>query len=135
MLVVAGTLIFAAGCGGSSNGGGGGGGGDTGFSKASLNGRYAFTMRGFGLLPGSPTQADYFVEGGVFTADGNGNITVGTDDFIQGGIPFSDPITGIYVINSDGSGDMQFNFTGGSTTFRITLSDNAHFFMVEEDGF
>jgi hypothetical protein len=135
-LVAAGTLIVAAGCGGSgNNNGGGGGGGSQGFSKASLNGRYAFTMRGYGLLPGSLTQADYFVEGGVFTADGNGNITVGTDDFIQGGVPFSDPITGTYVINTDGSGDLRLDFTGGSTEFRITLSDNAHFFMAEEDGF
>ncbi|MBI3645581.1 MAG: hypothetical protein HY233_06425 [Acidobacteriales bacterium] len=137
VLVAAGTLIFAAGCGfgGGGNGGGGGGGGNQGFSKASLNGRYVFTMRGVGLLPGSLTQADYFVEGGVFTADGNGNLTAGTDDFVQGGIPASDPITGAYSISSDGSGELRLDFSTGSTRFRITLVDNAHFYLAEDDGF
>lgn len=131
------TLLLAASCGnGSGNGGGGGGGGgNTGFTNASLNGRYAFTMRGYGLLGGTLTQADYFVEGGVFTADGTGHLTVGTDDFIQGGIPFSDPITGVYAVNSDGSGDLRLDFASGSTTFRITLSDSSHFSIIEDDGF
>jgi hypothetical protein len=136
MLVAAGTLI-AAGCGSSgNNGGGGGGGGNGSFGKASLNGRYTFTLRGYGLLPGSLTAADFFVEGGMFTADGNGNITAGTDDFVQSNTPFSDPITGVYSVNNDGSGNLQFNFSGGGfSVYRITLSDTGHFYMQQEDGF
>lgn len=131
------VLLLAVGCGfgGGGNGGGGGGGGNNGFSNASMNGHYAFTMRGYGLLPGSLTLADYFVEGGVLTADGNGHITAGTDDFVQNNTFFSDPFTGIYSINSDGTGDVRFNFAGGPTLYRITLSDSGHFYMAEKDGF
>ena len=55
-------------------GGGGGGGGNTGFTNASLKGQYAFTLRGVG----TPDQVNsfFFVEGGVFTADGNGNLSL-----------------------------------------------------------
>ena len=131
------TLLLAAGCGfgGGGNGGGGGGGGNNGFSYASLNGQYAYTLRGFGLLPGSLTQADLFVEGGFFTADGNGHLTAGNDDLVQNSTLFSDSMTGVYGINSDGSGDIRFDFAGGSITLRITMSDASHFYIEQEDGF
>src|SRR5712671_3295386 len=135
------VLLLAAGCGGSgNNGGGGGGGGNTGFSKASLSGHYAFTLRGFGLLPNSSNQEEYFVEGGVFTADGNGGITAGIDDYVQNFVPYSDAVTGTYTVNKDGSGDLRLNFSGGAggrggfTIYRITLSDSGHFYIVEDDG-
>lgn len=139
-LVAAGTLIVAAGCGGSGNNNGGGGGNNGNFTNASLNGHYAFTLRGFGLLPNSTTSEDYFVEGGVFTTDGNGNVTAGTDDYVQGGVPYSDSVSGKYTINSDGTGDLQLNFSGGAggrggfTVYRLTLSGTGHFYMVEDDG-
>jgi hypothetical protein len=134
------VLPLATGCGSGNNGGGGGGGGNTGFSKASLKGQYAFTLRGFGLLPNSVTQQAYFVEGGVFTADGNGNITAGTDDYVQNFVPYSDAVLGTYTVNQDGSGDLRLNFSGGAggrggfTIYRITLSDSGHFYIVEDDG-
>ena len=134
------TLLFATGCGSGNSNGGGGGGGDTGFSRASLNGSYAFTLRGFGLLPNSTVQESYFVEGGVFTADGNGNITSGTDDYLQNFVPFTDSVTGTYTVNKDGTGDLRLNFSGGPggrgtfTIYRITLSDSGHFYIVEDDG-
>ena len=135
-LVAAGTLIVAAGCGSSGNNGGGGGGGNNGnFTNASLNGHYAFTLRGIGTPDG--LNSFFFVEGGVFTADGNGNLTSITDDFIedfQGTLNL--PATGSYKINSDGSGDLLFNL-GGPIPFRyrITFSDSSHFYMEEDDGF
>ncbi|MBZ5615143.1 MAG: hypothetical protein LAO23_14130 [Acidobacteriia bacterium] len=112
-----------------------------GFSKASLNGSYAFTVKGYGLNVGSSTAANFFVEGGVFTADGNGNITAGTDDFVEavGSTTQAFPgsaVTGVYSIAKDGTGDLQFNFSGGGAeVFRITLSDTSHLYMEEEDGF
>lgn len=136
VLVAAGILVFALGCGSGGNNGGGGGGGNQGFTNASLNGTYAFTWRGVGLLPGSSSQADFFVEGGVFTADGNGRITAGNDDFVQGGIAFNDPFTGTYTVNKDGSGNFIMDFgTGGSTRFRFTLIDTAHLYVAEDDSF
>lgn len=133
------ALLFLAGCGGNSSNTIPGG-NNQGFTNASLSGHYAFTLRGFGLLPGNPNSEDYYVEGGVFTADGNGNITAGTDDYVQANVPFSDALTGTYRINSDGTGDLQLNFgggaggRGGSATYRITLSDPVHFYIEEDDG-
>lgn len=134
ILVAGGTLVLALGCGsGGNNGGGGGGGGnDSGFTKASLKGQYAFTLRGIGTP--DTQNSFFFVEGGVFTADGNGNITSGTDDFVVNFQAFSDQITGVYDINPDGSGNIQFNFPqGGSSVYHISFSDVSHFYMEQAD--
>jgi hypothetical protein len=129
-------IFLAAGCGSS--------GGPVivhgGFSKTSLKGSYAFTVKGFGLNTGTSAAANFFVEGGVFTADGNGNITLGMDDFVEavGATTQVFPntaITGVYSINRDGTGDLQFNVPAGVlVTFRITLSDANHLYMEEDDG-
>jgi hypothetical protein len=134
-LAVAGTLIFAVGCGSSFNSGGGGGGGNQGFSNASLNGHYAFTLRGVGTPDRFNTF--FFVEGGVFTADGNGNLTAITDDFIENLTPgLNNQATGFYTINKDGSGDLQFNFSNATIAqYHIALRDDSHFYMEEDEGF
>ncbi|MFI5114565.1 MAG: hypothetical protein ACHP7J_05420 [Terriglobales bacterium] len=125
-------LLTAVGCGSSSNSGGGGQ--NQGFTNVSLNGQYAFTLRGVGTPDG--INPFFFVEGGVFTADGNGNLTAITDDFIENLTPaLNNQATGIYKINKDGSGDLQFNFANGfSPLYRITLSDDSHFYMEEDEG-
>jgi hypothetical protein len=130
------SIILAVGCGSSGSpvqvtGG---------FSNASLKGSYAYTLKGYGFNAGSVTAANFFVEGGVFTADGNGNVTAGTDDFVEAALNTTQAftgsaVTGIYSINSDGTGDLQLNFTaGGSEVFRITLSGTGQLYMEEEDG-
>ncbi len=112
-----------------------------GFTNASLKGTYSYTLKGYGFNANSSTVANFFVEGGVFTADGNGTITAGTDDFVEavGSTTQAFPgnaVTGIYSINKDGTGDLRFNFTaGGSEVFRITLSDIGDLYMEEDDGF
>ena len=132
-MAATGVLVLATGCGGNDNGGGGGG-GNQGFNKTSLKGQYAFTLRGIGTP--DTINSYFFVEGGVFTADGNGNITSGTDDFVENFTAFSDSITGVYLINPDGSGTIQFNFPGGGASlYQITMSDVNHFYMEEADGF
>jgi hypothetical protein len=113
-----------------------------GFSKASLSGSYAFTVKGYGFNVNSGV-ANYFVEGGVFTADGNGNITAGTHDFVEvvGTTTQSflgNGVTGTYTINKDGTGDLVLNLVSGplsgvSEALRITLSDTGHLYMQEED--
>src|SRR5882724_4554416 len=124
MLAAVACLLLATGC-GSGNGsiGGGGGGGNQGFSKASLNGQYAFTLRGIGSSDGF--NVSFFVEGGVFTADGNGNLLAITDDFVdQFTATLNTQPTGTYVINPDGSGELRFDFGGGNLfRYRIALSD------------
>ena len=110
-----------------------------GFTNASLKNTYSFTVKGYGLNAGTNSAANFFVEGGVFTSDGNGNITAGTDDFAEAvnatTQAFSDTVTGTYSVNPDGTGDLQFNFSGGGAeVYRITLSDDGHLYMEEEDG-
>lgn len=110
-----------------------------GFSNASLKGSYAYTLKGFGLNVNS-NAANFFVEGGVFTADGNGSLTAGTDDFVEvvgSTTQFfpNSPITGVYSINRDGTGDLRFDFTaGGSEAFRVTLSDTGDLYLEQDDG-
>lgn len=110
-----------------------------GFTNASLMGSYSFTVKGFGFNANTQAAANFFIEGGVFTADGNKNITAGTDDFVEAvgntTQAFTDNVTGTYSINSDGTGDLTLNFAGGgSEIYRITLSDAGDLYMVEEDG-
>ena len=133
-LALAGSLIFAAGCGnGSNNGGGGGGGGNGNFSKTSLKGQYVLSLTGIGVNQ-SATASEPFSETVVFTADGNGNLSVTVDDFDQGGASFhltSPPQAGVYGINKNGTGVLQFN----ASTYGITLSDDSHFFAIQGDLF
>ena len=109
-----------------------------GFSNASLKGTYSFTVKGYGLNTGTSATANFFVEGGVLTADGNGNVTSATEDRVEATAStqfFTDNVTGTYSIKKDGAGDLQFNFSGGGTEqFRITLSDTGHLYMEEDDG-
>src|SRR5713101_2964417 len=84
-----------------------------GFSNASLKGTYSFTVKGYGLT-GTGATANFFVEGGVLTADGNGNVTAATEDRVEATAStqfFTDNVTGTYSIKKDGAGDLQFNFS------------------------
>jgi hypothetical protein len=109
-----------------------------GFTNASLKGTYSFTVKGFGFNNGTSATANFFVEGGVLTADGNGTITVATEDRVEavGSTTqrFTDNVTGTYSIKKDGTGDLTLNFSVGSEVFRITLSDTGHLYMEEDDG-
>jgi len=110
-----------------------------GFTNASLNGTYSFTVKGYGFNANTLTAANFFIEGGVFTADGNKNITAGTDDFVEAvgntTQAFTDSVTGNYSINPDGTGDLTLNFAGGgSEVYRITMSDAGDLYLEEEDG-
>jgi hypothetical protein len=103
------------------------------FSNASLSGSYTYTLQGIDIN-GNP-----FAEGGVFTADGNGKITSGTDDFNQSGQFGSNPITGTYQIIPDGSGTISFTLTGvaapNTFQFAINLVNTSRFYLAENDAF
>ncbi len=130
------ALFFLFGCGGggpSGANGGGGGGGTGSFSNASLSGSYVYTISGFDLgNNGTPYR-----EAGVFTVDGNGNITSGTDDFTEGASGISPAnATGTYSISSDGTGTLSFNLNGvagSGPNFYITLASTGKFYMIEGD--
>ncbi len=111
-----------------------------GFSNASLKGTYSFTVKGYGLNSGTSATANFFIEGGVLTADGNGNVTAATEDRVEAVGSTTQVFqpaqaTGTYSIKKDGTGDLQFIFGGGAEQFRITLSDTGHLYLEEDDGF
>ena len=125
------SILFCAACGNSNNG--------TNvpvtgkFSNASLNGQYAYVLNG--TYFGTTVTNGPFREAGTFTADGNGNITSGQDDFVQGGAPFSTAVTGTYSLNNDGTGFVTLNLSGGSISLGVTLIDDTKLYLIEADSF
>jgi hypothetical protein len=131
-VTVAGILLLAAGCG--SNGGlppipGGN------FTNASLNGQYLISQTGVGVNQ-SGTGVDPFSESIVFTADGSGKLTVTVDDFSQSGTLFEDTnLPGTYSISKDGTGNLQVNFPGVLVNYAITMTDDSHFYVIQQNTF
>ena len=104
------------------------------FSRASLRGQYILTQTGTGVNVATGTSVDPFSETTIFTADGAGNLNVTVDDFNQGGqflAPTTLPETGTYSISSDGTGSLNF----GGASFAITMIDDSHFYVMEQDVF
>jgi hypothetical protein len=82
------------------------------FSNASLSGSYAFTVGGGLSAP--------FVAGGVFTADGNGAIATGAEDFNSGGsLSQNVATTGSYSISSTGRGTLTLTNSAGTFSFSV----------------
>jgi hypothetical protein len=102
-----------------------------GFSNASLNGQYVITQTGIGVNQ-QLTASDPFSETIVFTADGNRNLNITVDDFDQVGGPFTNPpLTGTYSISPDGTGSLSFN----GSHYAITMIDDNHFYVIQQDKF
>ena len=118
------VLSFCVGCGDSNSGPTPQGN----FSPASLNGNYAYQFQGFDLNTGNP-----MVRAGVLTFDGNGNITSGTDDFSEIGLPAMNAVTGSYQVFNDGTGSLTLTLPSGSLVFAITLVSSSKFNMIEAD--
>jgi len=131
LLVTMGLLLFCLACGSSSSGNTPVGVGSGSFSKASLQGNYVYQISGTDLSTGAPYR-----EAGVFTADGNGNLTNGVDDFEEGTSGVSpSSINGTYSVNTDGTGGLIFNIAGGSLNFSITLANASAGYVMEADSF
>lgn len=102
-------------------------------SDATLNGLYAFNLKGydsFGLL----------LEAGSFKADGKGNITSGEEDINSGAGVFG-PVsfTGTYTVGTDGRASLALNPSASSglssETYDLVLTSKAHARMIRYDGF
>ena len=106
------------------------------FSNASLNGQYAYSLSGTATPSGGGSFVAYS-EAGVFTADGNGHITSGTDDFSQSGAFASNAITGNYSLHNDGTGNINIVFPSGtgSIQFGVSLLNGSQLYLIETDGF
>ena len=100
------------------------------FNNSSLSGTYVYSFAG------TDTNGDYR-EAGVFTADANGNITTGSDDFAQGGSLATNATTGTYSIASDGTGTLTLVFPGtaGSITLAISMLSTSSLHLIEADTF
>ena len=90
------------------------------FSDASLSGQYVYQISGLDFstnFNGTPYR-----EAGVFVADGNRHITGGMDDFAEGsGDVASNPVTGSYSVNNDGTGQITLNAGSATLTFAVTM--------------
>lgn len=123
------TLLTAC---GSSSGSTPVGAGQGNFSKASLKGQYAYQIAGYDLTNnGAPYR-----EAGYFVADGNGNLTSGSDDFSEAGVAGgvqNSSTTGTYAIASDGTGTLALSTTSGTSTFSLTMVSTNEVLMNEAD--
>lgn len=129
------SLAFTVACGGGNNGPAPAPTGN--FSNANLKGQYAYRLTGLAYFTNPTTYA----EAGTFTADGSGNITAGTDDFVLGGQSLTTTTTtGSYSVNSDGTGTLTLANTGfgvatglGNITLAITLTSSSKLYLIEAD--
>jgi len=114
-------LMFCLACGSDTNPFRQGGGN---FSNASLKGQYVYQ------LTGVDTAAN-FREAGVFTADGNGSITGGRDDFAEGTTITSGSSTGTYNISNDGTGTFAISISDGRVLqLAVTLVSSSRVYLM-----
>jgi hypothetical protein len=136
-LTVAFIAALAAACGGGTNvvppppmGG---------FSAASLNGTFAFSMTG------EDANGFPIFRIGSFQADGNGNITAAIEDVNDAGsisaFQFTPAPTSVYTVDANGKGTLTLvhpdpNVAGVNDTFvfTITLTSTSGGLMIETDG-
>jgi hypothetical protein len=116
------ALMFSLGCGSSSNSGPVPMGN---FSNSSMSGQYAYQLQGFDINTGNP-----YTRAGVFTANGAGVITSGTDDFTEGALATS-AISGTYSISNDGTGNLVLTFPTGTVQWALTLQSSSKVYMIE----
>ena len=92
-----------------------------------LNGNYAFEFSGF-------NSGGAIVAAGSFTADGQGNLKNGVEDFnsISAG-PKNSTFTGTYTLGSDGQGQLHFSSLSGSPTYAFAIDSAGHGRMIELD--
>src|SRR5437899_1879635 len=115
------SLMFSLACGSGTNLFNQGSGN---LSNASLKGQYAYQ------LTGVDTSA-FFREAGVFTADGNGNITGGTDDFSEGTTITSGSSSGSYTISNDGTGVFAISISDGrALQLAVTLVSSSKVYLM-----
>ena len=93
-----------------------------------LSGSYAFEFSGF-------NSGGAVVAGGSFTADGQGHITNGVEDFNSiAGTPVNQTFTGTYTLSSDGRGTLTFGSLSGSPTYDFAIdATGAHGRLIEAD--
>jgi hypothetical protein len=96
-------------------------------SNATLNGSFPFTLAG-------ASAAGAFTVGGIFTTDGNGNITGGIEDFNNNGsFTASQTTGGTYTMASNGRGTAKIQTPSLTLNLAIYPASNGTIQMVELD--
>lgn len=95
------------------------------FSNASLKGSYVYEIHGF------DTAGNPYRQIGVFTADGNGSITGGSDD--SSGSAVGTHVSGSYTIGKDGTGVIGINTSLGQIQLAATLVSTSSLQLIEAD--
>ena len=98
------------------------------FGKASLNGTYVF----FANRPADNSGTGFFYRAGTFIADGNGNITGGTNDVSAGSAGALG--SGTYSVGTDGRGTLMFADDGGTHKFSFVLTSSTRGQLIAFDG-
>jgi hypothetical protein len=91
------------------------------FSNATVSGPFAFTVAGASNLVSTSTSVSSlgpFASAGLFTADGNGNITGGVEDINNSGKVSKDiSLIGNYNLASNGRGTLALSGSAGVSNF------------------
>ena len=98
------------------------------YTLASLNGSYSFALQGCPLT-GNNCSGEY-TQTGVFTADGNGNVTVSVDTNNEGLLSTQTLISGSYVVGDSGSDGGLITTSAGKMRFRFVDTGD----LLLEDG-
>lgn len=96
------------------------------YSNASLKGSYVYQVHGF------DPNGNPYRQIGVFTADGNGNITGGTDD--SSANASGTQVSGTYNVSKDGTGFITVSTSLGTLNWAITLASASQLQLIEADG-
>jgi hypothetical protein len=97
------------------------------FSNASLTGSYVYQVHGF------DTSGNPYRQIGLFTADGSGHITGGSDDSSVNAAGTG--VTGSYSVSNDGTGFINLNTSLGQISWAVTLSSTSTLSLIEADNF
>jgi hypothetical protein len=97
------------------------------FSNASLTGSYVYQVHGF------DTSGNPYRQVGVFTADGSGHVTGGSDDSSVNAAGTA--VTGTYSVSNDGTGFINLNTSLGQISWATTLSSTSKLSLIEADSF
>jgi len=119
------SLVAAVGCG--AGGSGGFLNNTENFTTASLKGSYVYQLHG------GDSSLKPYREVGVFTADGAGNITAGSDDSSLNTASTAAPVTGTYQIASDGTGSITMTSVIGTINLAVTMVSNSKVYLIEAD--
>jgi len=110
------------------------------FSAASMNGTYVFRAIGIDsgtVAPNTSGNPQPLAEVGIFTTDGNGNLTTGNEDVNDFGsfTPFIQLNAATYSVDSTtGRGTLQMITSSGTSNFAFYMVDANHLNLIEIDG-